>query len=80
MSFSEVYVSSNLISLYKSELGKIFEGLERLRELVYRLDTRFRYAVEIRHRSWFQDLAYNFFVNNGICTVWNQLAEIQTRQ
>ena len=57
---------------------QIFEGLERLREIVPELDTRFRYAVEIRHRSWFQDLAYNFFVNNDICMVWSQLAEIQT--
>ena len=56
----------------------IFEGLERLRELVRGLDNRFRYAVEVRHRSWFQDLAYNFFANNDICMVWSQLAEIQT--
>ena len=57
---------------------QIFEGLERLRELVLGLDARFRYAVEVRHRSWFQDLAYNFFANNNICMVWSQLAEIQT--
>jgi uncharacterized protein YecE (DUF72 family) len=56
----------------------IFEGLERLRDLVRTLDTRFRYAVEVRHSSWFQDLAYNFFVNNDICLVWSQLAELQT--
>jgi uncharacterized protein YecE (DUF72 family) len=37
-----------------------------------------RYAVEVRHRSWFQDLAYNFFVNNNMCLVWNQLADIRT--
>ena len=56
----------------------IFEDLERLRDLVPELDTRFRYAVEVRHSSWFQDLAYNFFANNDICLVWSQLAEIQT--
>ena len=56
----------------------IFEGLERLRDLVPTLDSRFRYAVEVRHSSWFQDLAYNFFVNNDICLVWSQLAELQT--
>ena len=56
----------------------IFEGLERLRDLVPTLDNRFRYAVEVRHASWFQDLAYNFFVNNDICLVWSQLAELQT--
>lgn len=57
---------------------QIFEGLESLRELVRELDTRFRYAVEVRHHSWFQDLAYNFFANNDICLVWSQLAEIKT--
>jgi len=57
---------------------KIFEGLGRLRDLVRTLDTRFRYAVEVRHNSWFQDLAYNFFANNDLCLVWSQLAELQT--
>jgi uncharacterized protein YecE (DUF72 family) len=57
---------------------QIFEGLERLRELVLELDTRFRYAVEVRHSSWFQDLAYNLFANNDICMVWSELAEIRT--
>jgi uncharacterized protein YecE (DUF72 family) len=56
----------------------IFEGLERLRDLVPTLDSGFRYAVEVSHRSWFQDLAYNFFANNDISLVWSQLAEIQT--
>jgi uncharacterized protein YecE (DUF72 family) len=56
----------------------ILEGLERLRDLVPELDTKFRYAVEVRHSSWFQDLAYNFFANNDLCLVWSQLAELQT--
>ena len=56
----------------------IFEGSERLRDLVPELDTRFRYAIEVRRASWFQDLAYNFFANNDICLVWSQLAELQT--
>jgi uncharacterized protein YecE (DUF72 family) len=57
---------------------QILEGLQRLRDLVPELDNRFRYAVEVRHSSWFQDLAYNFFANNDICLVWSQLAELQT--
>ena len=40
---------------------QIHTGLERLRELVDRLDNRFRYAIEVRHPSWFQDLSYSFF-------------------
>ena len=57
---------------------EIKEGLERLRELVHKLDNRFRYAVEVRHQSWFQDLAYNFFANNNICMVWSQIVGIRT--
>ena len=51
----------------------ISQGLEGLRQLLPTLDnTRFRYAVEVRHNSWFQDLAYNFFTDNNICMVWSQ--------
>jgi uncharacterized protein YecE (DUF72 family) len=42
------------------------------------LDGGFRYAVEVRHHSWFQDLAYNFFADNDICLVWSQLAKLST--
>ena len=55
----------------------IFEGLQSLREVVRKLDSRFRYA-EVRHSSWYQDLAYSFFANNDICMVWSMLAELQT--
>jgi uncharacterized protein YecE (DUF72 family) len=57
---------------------EIIPGLERLRQLVPLLDSKFRYAVEVRHQSWFQDLAYNFFANNNLCMVWSQLAGIRT--
>jgi uncharacterized protein YecE (DUF72 family) len=56
---------------------QIHKGLEHLRELVSLLDNGFRYAVELRHPSWFQDLFYSFFANNDICLVRNQLTEIQ---
>ena len=57
---------------------EIMSGLEGLRQLVPLLDKRFRYAVEVRHLSWFQDLAYNFFADNNICMVWSQLAGMRT--
>jgi uncharacterized protein YecE (DUF72 family) len=57
---------------------KIIHGLEGLRNLLPYLDDRFRYEVEVRHQSWFQDLAYNFFAENNICMVWRQLARIKT--
>jgi uncharacterized protein YecE (DUF72 family) len=57
---------------------QIMPGLEGLKELVSLLDGRFRYAVEVRHPSWVQDLAYNFFANNYLCMVWSQLAHMST--
>jgi uncharacterized protein YecE (DUF72 family) len=57
---------------------QIVPGLQVLKDLVHLLDGRFRYAVEVRHPSWFQDLAYNFFANNEICMVWSQLARMST--
>jgi uncharacterized protein YecE (DUF72 family) len=56
----------------------IVEGLDALKNILPYLDKGFRYAVEVRHRSWFQDLAYNFFANNNMCLVWSQLADIKT--
>jgi uncharacterized protein YecE (DUF72 family) len=53
-------------------------GLEGLRNLLPLLNDRFRYAVEVRHPSWFQDLAYNFFADNNLCLVWSQLARLST--
>jgi uncharacterized protein YecE (DUF72 family) len=57
---------------------KIKEGLEALGQYDFYFDETYRYAVEVRHPSWFSDLAYNFFKNNNICLVWNQLDIIQT--
>jgi uncharacterized protein YecE (DUF72 family) len=56
----------------------IVEGLDALRNILPLLDKSFRYAVEVRHRSWFQDLAYNFFADHDMCLVWSQLADIRT--
>lgn len=57
---------------------QIVEGLNALRNILPYLDKDFRYAVEVRHRSWFQDLAYNFLANNNMCLVWSQLSDIKT--
>ena len=56
----------------------ISEGLDRLKELLPLLDNKFRYAVEVRNKSWFNELAYTFLANNNICLAWSQLADIQT--
>lgn len=57
---------------------KITVGLEALKQYDFFFDDSFRYAVEVRHPSWFSDLAYNFFSNNNICMAWNQLDKIQS--
>ena len=57
---------------------KVSEGLELLDRTLPGLDPAFRYAVEVRDDSWFQDLAYDFFAKNNICMVWTQLQDIQT--
>ncbi|MDW0134951.1 MAG: DUF72 domain-containing protein [Nitrososphaeraceae archaeon] len=50
----------------------------QLKQYDFFFDDTYRYAVEVRHPSWFSDLAYNFFSNNNICMVWNQLDKIQS--
>ena len=52
------------------------EGLKKLQNLPF--DNRFRYAVEARHQSWFDEEVYSFLRENDVCLAWSQLAEIQT--
>jgi uncharacterized protein YecE (DUF72 family) len=39
---------------------KLKEGLEDFSSYNFFFEGSFRYAVEVRHPSWFNDLAYNF--------------------
>jgi uncharacterized protein YecE (DUF72 family) len=57
---------------------KLKEGLQDFRSHDFFFEGDFRYAVEVRHRSWFNDLAYNFFKNNNIAMVWSQMDRLQT--
>jgi len=54
------------------------EGLEDFSGYNFFFEGDFRYAVEVRHPSWFNDLAYNFFKNNNIAMVWSQMDRLQT--
>ncbi len=77
---SMIYLEDKILALLiqlPPSMG-IIEGMNRLRDIIPELDKRFRYAVEVRDSSWFQDLAYSFFVNNNMCMVWSQLAGIRT--
>ena len=57
---------------------KLKEGLEDFNSHDFFFEGDFRYAVEVRHSSWFNDLAYNFFRKNNIAMVWSQMDRLQT--
>jgi uncharacterized protein YecE (DUF72 family) len=54
------------------------EGLEDFSSYNFFFEGSFRYAVEVRHPSWFNELAYNFLKNNNISMVWSQMDRLQT--
>jgi uncharacterized protein YecE (DUF72 family) len=55
------------------------EGLKKLKTLIHMLDTDFRYAIEVRHKSWFDNKDFNNLLSeNNICLAWSQLDTIQT--
>jgi uncharacterized protein YecE (DUF72 family) len=51
---------------------QIAEGLNLLKNLRYLLDPSFRYAIELRHTSWFNELFYNYLKEKNYCLVWSQ--------
>jgi uncharacterized protein YecE (DUF72 family) len=38
----------------------------------------FRYAIEVRHHSWFNELFYNYLKEKNYCLVWSQLDTLIT--
>ncbi|TLY01638.1 MAG: DUF72 domain-containing protein [Thaumarchaeota archaeon] len=50
------------------------EGLKKIQKLPF--DKRFRYAIEARHKSWFDDEVYSFLRKNDICLAWSELEDI----
>jgi len=57
---------------------KIMEGMDYLRTLDSFLDKSFRYAIEVRHPSWFNDMAYHFLRDRNFCLVWSQQERLAT--
>src|ERR687887_925263 len=49
-----------------------------LEALIHLLDPDFRYAIEVRHKSWFDRSVYKLLSYNNICLAWSQLDTIQT--
>ncbi len=54
------------------------EGLKKLETLIDMVDPDFRYAVEFRDTSWFDESVYKLLSDNNICLTWSQLDTIQT--
>jgi uncharacterized protein YecE (DUF72 family) len=46
--------------------------------MIHMLDHEFRYAIEVRHNSWFGRNVFKLFSDNNICLAWSQLDAIQT--
>jgi uncharacterized protein YecE (DUF72 family) len=51
---------------------QITEGFDLIKSLEYLLDPSFRYAIEVRHHSWFNELFYNYLKEKNYCIVWSQ--------
>jgi len=51
---------------------QIAEGLDLIKNLQYLLDPSFKYAIEVRHHSWFNELFYNYLKERNYCLVWSQ--------
>jgi uncharacterized protein YecE (DUF72 family) len=47
------------------------EDLKKLEALSHMLDPDFRYAIEVRHRSWFDKNVYKLISENDICLAWS---------
>jgi uncharacterized protein YecE (DUF72 family) len=46
-------------------------GFTSLQDMLQHLDKRFRYSLEVRHSSWFNDNVYEFLSENNISLVWS---------
>ena len=53
------------------------KGFNPLQSMVRYLDKRFRYSLEVRHPSWFNDNVYNFLKENSISLVWSVRDELE---
>lgn len=54
------------------------EGLPKLERLIPLLWKKYRYAVDVRHKSWFDMDVYNLLSRHSICLVWSQLDSLRT--
>ena len=55
--------------------NKYFDSLQNM---VYKLDHRFRYAIEFRDPSWFNDKVYDYLKDDKITLTWSIRDELKT--
>ena len=53
-------------------------GFTSLQDMVQHLDKRFRYSLEVRHPSWFNDNVYQFLREHDISLVWSVRDKLQS--
>jgi uncharacterized protein YecE (DUF72 family) len=54
------------------------KGFIPLQGMFRHLDKRFRYSLEVRHSSWFNDKVYDFLKENEISLVWSIRDELKS--
>lgn len=54
------------------------EGLPKLERLIPLLWKKYSYAIEVRHKSWFDKEVYKLLSKHQMCLAWSQLDSIQT--
>ncbi len=53
-------------------------GFSSLQNMVTKLDKRFKYALEVREPTWFDDVVYDFLKEKNISFVWSVRNELKT--
>ena len=54
------------------------KGFNPLQDMIRHLDKRYRYSLEVRHSSWFNDNVYSFLRENNISLVWSVRDKLQS--
>lgn len=54
------------------------KGFGSLRDMALKLDKRFRYALEVRDSSWFNEDTYEFLKEKDMALVWSVRDELKT--
>jgi uncharacterized protein YecE (DUF72 family) len=70
-SFAELGDKLSALLLQLPPSIKFEKDWEVFKTFVGTLDTRFRYAVEFRHPSWFQEEVYRFLADHGMAMTWS---------